>query len=79
MGAVVILVGACIAMYPPIFHLFQARAARAVALDDDPSSGYDDDSLRGGNGDYAIVEGEENSGDFCCFCRGCPGRGHRIL
>lgn len=58
LGAVVILVGAGVAMFRPLNHLVQARAAASLDDDDAPYSGYDDDSIRGGSGDYAIVEGE---------------------
>lgn len=53
-GAVVILVGALVAMSLPILHLVQARRG----LDIENKHGYDAEHLRGGSGDYAIVEGE---------------------
>lgn len=59
LGAVIIFVGAGVAMFRPMRHLFQAEAA-IHGVDAKPYSGYDDDSLRGGSGDYAIVEGTGN-------------------
>lgn len=63
MGAIVIFAGACLAMYLPIYHLIRARAAtHPVDAEHSPfdgvsDRGYDDDDLRGGSGEYAIVEG----------------------
>lgn len=55
LGAGVILLGACVAMFLPISRLIEARSE----LDDATKSHeYEPDHLRGGSGDYAIVEGE---------------------
>lgn len=54
-GAVVILVGALVAMTWPIYRLVQAR----IALDIENRHDYDAEHLRGDSGEYAIVEGGE--------------------
>ena len=55
LGAGVIFLGACVAMLPALGRLLEARAGLGDAEID---HGYDAGRLRGGKGDYAIVEGE---------------------
>eukprot|EP00904_Undaria_pinnatifida_P000046 jgi/Undpi1/10041/HiC_scaffold_28.g12495.m1 len=54
LGAGVIFLGACVAMLPALGRLLEARAGLGDAEID---HGYDAGRLRGGKGDYAIVEG----------------------
>lgn len=54
LGAGVIFLGACASMFLPISRLVEAKAAQNDAA---RSHEYVPEHLRGGNGDYAIVEG----------------------
>lgn len=64
MGAVIISAGALVSMYWPLRHLVTAHANLGNdddddgVADDDDSTMWDDDRIRGGTGDYAIVEGK---------------------
>lgn len=69
-GAFVIFVGACVAMYVPIYNLIEAKTALHV---EERRGGYDAEHLRGASGDYAIVEGQGYKRSFFFCARGfCP-------
>lgn len=55
LGASVIFLGACVAMFLPISRLLGAKASQGDAA---RSHEYEPEHLRGSDGDYAIVEGE---------------------
>ncbi|CAN0282821.1 unnamed protein product, partial [Ectocarpus sp. 8 AP-2014] len=65
LGAAVIFLGACVAIYLPISRLINARA---TLHDDVRSHEYDPVHLRGGSGDYAIVEAGYNTILYVLAC-----------
>ncbi|CAM9253219.1 unnamed protein product [Ectocarpus sp. 13 AM-2016] len=65
LGAAVIFLGACVAIYLPISRLINARA---TLHDDARSHEYDPVHLRGDSGDYAIVEAGYNTILYVLAC-----------